>query len=201
MPGYQYSPGSGLSGLTNNTILKATSSSTVGDSLFTDNGTNVTLSSGKLIVPAGSNPGLAASNNINTGLTLSNTNAMVVLNGSNACTFSSTLLYSNLGLKLPASTKTGTYGMSTQDAFLFADATSAGFTITLPAASGSVNGTIGQFFVIQKIDSTANVVTIARAGADTINGAASKALSAQYAGILIFGTGATTWGAVSLPAI
>lgn len=201
MPGYQYSPGSALSGLTNNTILKATSSSTIGGSLFTDNGTNVTLSSGKLIVSAGSNPGIAASNNINTGWTLSGTTITSVLGGSNAVTFSNILLYSVLGLKLPGSTKTTTYNMTQQDVFLFADATSAGFTITLPAASGSVNGTIGQFFIIQKKDASANVVTIARAGADTINGAASKALSAQYAGILIFGTGATTWGAVSLPAI
>lgn len=200
MPGYQYSPGSGLSGLTNNTILKATSSSTIGNSLFTDDGTNVTLSSGKIIVPAGSSPGIAASNNNNTGWNLSGTNITAVLGGSNAATFSNVLLYSLLGLKLPGSTKTTTHNMSQQDAFLFADATSAGFTITLPAASGNANGTIGQFFVIQKIDASANVVTIARAGADTINGAASKTLTTQYAGILIFGTGATTWGAITLVA-
>jgi len=200
MPGYQFSPGSSLSGLTNNTIVKATSTSTVGDSHLTDDGAYVTVSTGKLVL-SNSSPAVVASNNVNTGFGMAGTNITAILGGSNAATFSSSLLYLSLGLKLPASTKTSAYNMSQGDAFLFGDATTAGFTITLPAASGAANGTIGQFFVIQKIDSTANVVTIARAGADTINGAVSKALSAQYAGILIFGTGATTWGAVSLPAI
>lgn len=201
MPGYQYNPGgSSISGLTTNRLPKALSSSTLGNSLFSDDGTDISLVSGKLIVPAGSTPAIAASNNNNTGITPSLTNVMIILGGSITTTFSNVLLYSTLGLKLPGSTKTTTYNMSQQDAFLFADATTAGFTITLPAASGAANGTIGQFFVIQKIDATANVVTISRAGADTINGAASKTLTTQYAGILIFGTGDTSWGAITLVA-
>ena len=62
-----------------------------------------------------------------------------------------------------------------------ADASGGAFTITLPAASGLE----GLEYVIIKADDTANAVTIDADGTETINGALTKALSAQYAKVKI----------------
>lgn len=59
-----------------------------------------------------------------------------------------------------------------------ADASGGAFTITLPPASG-LAGT--EYFVV-KADDSANAVTIDGDGTETINGALTKVLSAQYAG-------------------
>lgn len=202
MPGYQYNPGGiTVAGLTSNVIPKATGSSSLGPSLLTDDATNVTLSSGKLIIPAGSAPGIGSSSSNTTGLGISGTTSTFYTNGSVSLTIQSGLLYLTLmGLKLPGVTKTTNFTMTQADAFVYGDATGGAITLTLPAASNATNGTIGQFFVIQKIDASVNAVNISRAGADTINGAVSKSLATQYAGILIFGTGATSWGAFALTA-
>ena len=58
------------------------------------------------------------------------------------------------------------------------DATSGNITITLPAASGCTK----RIYIIKKIDSSANTITIARTGANTIDGATSKVINVQYAG-------------------
>ena len=64
-----------------------------------------------------------------------------------------------------------------QSVVVLVDASSAAVTITLPLASSASNSTVQ----IKKIDSSANVVTVARSGADTIDGATSYfGLSAQY---------------------
>ena len=58
-----------------------------------------------------------------------------------------------------------------------ADATSAAFTITLPAC---VTANIGRIYRIMKIDSSINAVTVGRTGSDTINGATTSSLATQY---------------------
>lgn len=56
-------------------------------------------------------------------------------------------------------------------------------TITLPAASTAFGGKVGIQYVFRRIDASANTVTIQRngtPGTDTINGASSFTLTAQY---------------------
>jgi hypothetical protein len=66
------------------------------------------------------------------------------------------------------------------------DASSAAITITLPTAVG-ING---REYVIRKLDSSGNAVTVDGNGAETINGAATKALSTQYETVHIMSDGA-----------
>ena len=76
-------------------------------------------------------------------------------------------LYSN-------SVKTTAYTVLLSDNVILANASGAGFTITLPAAPSS-----GQNVTIKKIDASANAVTIAGNGF-TIDGAASVNIGYQY---------------------
>jgi hypothetical protein len=66
------------------------------------------------------------------------------------------------------------------------DASGAARTITLPTAAG-ING---RTYLIRKLDSSANTVTIDGYSAETINGAATKVLSTQYATAEIISDGA-----------
>lgn len=66
------------------------------------------------------------------------------------------------------------------------DATAGAKTITLPTAVGCA----GRVYIIRKLDSSANVVTIDGNGSETINGATTKALSAQYSVAQIMSNGA-----------
>lgn len=77
--------------------------------------------------------------------------------------------------------------ITTGDYFL-CDATSGAFTITLPAA-GQVPG---RTIIVQKVDSSVNGVTVDGAGSETINGALTQALAAQYNSITIRSDG-TQW--------
>lgn len=77
--------------------------------------------------------------------------------------------------------KTTTYTVTTADVgkLIKGDATSGAFSITLPAATSAGDG----FEVtIQKIDATTNAVTVDGDGTETINGAATLALSTQWWG-------------------
>jgi hypothetical protein len=69
------------------------------------------------------------------------------------------------------------------------DATSGAKTIALPAAAGCT----GQRYDIIKIDSSANAVTIDGNGAETINGAATYALSTQWSAITVISNGSSWW--------
>lgn len=63
-----------------------------------------------------------------------------------------------------------------------------GITITLPAANSA-----GQICIVRKVDGGAGVVTVARAGSDTIQGATSLTLAAQYDHCVLQSDGAGTW--------
>jgi hypothetical protein len=71
------------------------------------------------------------------------------------------------------------------DTFIMGDATAGAFTITLPSAVGQTGE-----MVIKKIDASANAVTVDGAGAETIDGAATKVLAAQYDSVRIASDGA-----------
>ncbi|MDB4442331.1 hypothetical protein N9219_02810 [bacterium] len=66
------------------------------------------------------------------------------------------------------------------------DCTSNAITVNLPAASA------GQRFEIKKIDATANAVTIDGNGSETIDGALTKVITAQYESVTLVSDG-TNW--------
>ena len=63
-------------------------------------------------------------------------------------------------------TKTSAYTLAATETVAYGDATSAAFALGLPAAS-TVEG---QLYFVEKIDESANAVTVDPAGADTIDG-------------------------------
>lgn len=79
------------------------------------------------------------------------------------------------GIVLPITTKTTTYTVTLNDYSVIGDATSGAFTITLPTAVGIT----GRIYMFKKSDASANAVTIACNGSETINGSATLAISAQ----------------------
>ncbi|HSZ58685.1 MAG TPA: glycosyl hydrolase family 28-related protein [Tepidisphaeraceae bacterium] len=75
----------------------------------------------------------------------------------------------------PVASKTANYTASAADETILANASTAAFTVTLPAASGNT----GREYAVKKTDSSANHVTVATAGGN-IDGAATYSLNAQY---------------------
>jgi hypothetical protein len=78
-------------------------------------------------------------------------------------------------LSYPAVATTGTYTVSTFDESVQADASSGGFTVTLPTAAGRCRR-----LLVTKTDASGNAVTVAAAGSETVNGSASTSLAAQW---------------------
>lgn len=74
------------------------------------------------------------------------------------------------------------------DCTVLADATTAPFTVTLPAAAAAA----GRRYVVKKIDASANAVTVAADGADLLDGASTVALPAQWDAIT-FQSDGTHW--------
>lgn len=77
--------------------------------------------------------------------------------------------------------------LSTSNSYQFIDASGDNEVVTLPAAS-----TVKEF-TIKKVDSSANTVTVTRAGSDTIDGATTYVLYAQYQSVTICSNGGTAW--------
>lgn len=73
------------------------------------------------------------------------------------------------------------------DRIVTADATTAAFDVTLPTAPPT-----GRKLTIKKVDSSANAVTVATPGAETIDGAASHSLATQYDTVTVVYDG-TNW--------
>ena len=73
--------------------------------------------------------------------------------------------------------------------YIWVDASAGAVTVTLPASSGNPIRT----YLVKKIDSTANAVTIAAAGTDTIEGAASISLASQWTFRVLTNTQAGEW--------
>ena len=65
--------------------------------------------------------------------------------------------------------------------YIKCDATAGAFALTIPLAA-NIDGRV---LIIKKIDSTANAITVTRAGSDLIDGATTKLLSSQYDSISI----------------
>jgi len=77
------------------------------------------------------------------------------------------------------------------DDVVMLDATAGAFAVNLPLANATTR--LGRVLTLKKMDGSANAVTINRAGADTIQGAATLVLAAQWDGTRLQPDGATTW--------
>jgi uncharacterized membrane protein len=81
------------------------------------------------------------------------------------------------------------------DHIVLVDASAGAFAVNLPSASGIVG--LGHPIQFIKADASGNAVTINRNGADTIEGAASIALAAQYDKATLLSDGTSVWYRVS----
>lgn len=113
-------------------------------------------------------------------------NTVLTNNGSGALSWASAS-----GLQA-LSTKTTTYSVATTDGVLLLDATSAAFTTTLPTAVGNT----GKIFYFKKIDSTANLCTIATTSSQTIDGVLTIRMGTQYDELVVVSNG-TNWSVLA----
>lgn len=84
------------------------------------------------------------------------------------------------------------YTLVSEAGYLRCDATSGNITVNLPASIG-----LGRLVTIKKIDSSANTVTITRAGSDTIDGANTEVLTTQYDSVQMIDAVAGKWDVTS----
>ena len=99
----------------------------------------------------------------------------------------------NGGLAVPVNTQTANYTILLTDHYVLGDATAGAITLTLPASSSSFANNVSQRLSIKKKDASVNTVTIAAAGADTIQGTATVVLAAQYSERTLYTDGTGTW--------
>jgi len=92
------------------------------------------------------------------------------------------------GIALVTSTKTTTYTLLATDHTVLCDATSAGFTVSLPATPTPT----GRVYQVKKIDATVNAVTVSGNG-NTIDGVATFVLATQYECVTFQWDGTTWW--------
>lgn len=94
---------------------------------------------------------------------------------------------SGSGLPSTFVSKTAAYTAAAAE-WVEANVSGGGFTITLPAAPA-----VGALVVVQKIDSSANTLTIAPSAAGTINGDATATTTAQWAGAVFEHKASNVW--------
>jgi hypothetical protein len=77
---------------------------------------------------------------------------------------------------------------ASDECLILANATAGNITVNLPAAANVVR----RHYIVKKTDASGNTVTINPAGSETIDGAATKVLSTQYA-VADFVCDGTSW--------
>lgn len=82
---------------------------------------------------------------------------------------------------LAVTTITADTTLGTSHMVVLCDATTGGFTVTLPAASSSS----GRRYFVKKVDSSANSVTIDADGDELIDDGLTAVLTAQYEAVLL----------------
>jgi hypothetical protein len=182
-------PGTG--GLTNFTPVLISTNPTTGG------GGTITSYTGLLLSVLGNNNPVTTLKGIS--VTATSTGTVTTIVGVDITVTTASNPTTSIGLRNNASlhmtnvlTKTAAYTMLTSDFTVLADATAAAFTVTLPPAQNK-----GQILFVKKIDSSVNVVTVAAAGADTIEGSASVALSTQNSAQTLISDGVSKWYRVS----
>jgi len=93
------------------------------------------------------------------------------------------------GWSIPIETITGNTTLDASHEVVLCDATSGAFTATLPAAATYS----GKRYVLKKIDSSANAITIDGNGAETIDDATTQTLSSRYDSVTLFCDGTEWW--------
>jgi hypothetical protein len=93
------------------------------------------------------------------------------------------------GFQYNVTTVTASTTLTATNQVVLVNASSGAATITLPAASSGS----GLLIIVAKIDSSANAVTVSRAGTDTIQGAVSQTLSTQYSKSILMSDGTSIW--------
>jgi len=92
--------------------------------------------------------------------------------------------------------KTSAYSAAAGD-FVQCDPSSGGFTVTLPAVAVANRG---QAIIVKNTTSSANTITIAKSGSDTIDGSATSATIAKAYGTKMFvSDGTSNWDIVPVP--
>jgi len=138
-----------------------------------------------VLAGTGLSGGGALTGNVTLSLTSSSAtigNTTVTLGGTSTSLGNLTLNNATTnGLTKALVTKTGNYTATIVDCTILGNAATGNITITLPTAASVA----GRFYVVKKIDSTANTVTVATTSAQTIDGQSSKVLSIQYDGIQV----------------
>jgi hypothetical protein len=89
------------------------------------------------------------------------------------------------------STVTANYTVTVLDETILVNAASGAVAVTLISAANTPNR-----YLVKKIDSSANNVTVTAAGTDTIDGAATKVLSTQWQSVDLVSDGASHWYSV-----
>lgn len=93
------------------------------------------------------------------------------------------------GYRTSVRATSATTTLTATDTLLIANAASGAITVNLPTAASAS----GQVYSVKKIDASANAVTIDPSGAETIDGTATKIISAQYGSLTFQSDGATWW--------
>jgi len=96
-------------------------------------------------------------------------------------------------MKVGRSPQAGNYTIVAADPlYIGVTSTAAPRTITLPAASAV---TAGRTYVVKDESGAAgtNNITVARAGADTIDGATSKVINTNYGSVMLYSDGVSKW--------
>lgn len=111
-----------------------------------------------------------------------------------------TLLRAGITIATQSSQTTGfTATVSISVRYLYpCNGTGGAFAATLPAASASGNGSTVFF---KKTDSSVNAITITAAGADTIDGTATYAISNQYDVLGLVSNGVDAWALIIKPPV
>lgn len=89
-------------------------------------------------------------------------------------------------------TKTANYVALGTDDIILANAVGGSFSVTLPAALGL----LGKKLTINKVDTSANSVTILRSGSDLILGEVSQVYIAPYTSVTWVSDGVSNWYAI-----
>lgn len=104
----------------------------------------------------------------------------------------STIQTQSFSAAITTTNKTATYTATTTDHTITGDATSAGFTITLPTAVGCA----GREYIVKKVDSSGNAVTVATTSSQTIDASTTYSLGAQYKYVTVVSNG-SNWLIIS----
>lgn len=91
-------------------------------------------------------------------------------------------------LRVPVVSTAISYAALATDYLILANVSGGGLTVTLPTAVGVT----GRLFEVKKTDSSANLVTIATTGGQTIDGSASAAIGMPQTALLCCSDG-TNW--------